>query len=212
MRRALVLFVLLIAAGGWLLGWSPYVRIETISVQGTEHLSAPEVVAASGVRIGDPLARVTSQRIERALQALPRIESVKVQRQWPHQLHIVITERMPLARVGEQVVDRNGIVFSLSPSETPPTMQLQFVKPSRERFVEWFQIYQSLPEEVRRSIATVQSSTVDDITFTTQTSTVIWGSAEDTQLKISVLQKLLAQNSSWRKIDLSAPLAPTTSR
>lgn len=212
MRRALVLLLLLIAAAGWLLGWSPYLRIESITVRGVQHVSASEVVATSGVRVGDPLARVTSQRIERSLQSVSRIESVRVERQWPHRLQILITERTPLARVGERVVDRYGVVFALTSDEVQPAMRLEFSKPTRERFVEWFDIYQALPISVRQSISTVRSSTADDITFMTETCTIIWGSAEQTPLKISVLEKLLSQNTAWRKIDLSAPLAPTTSR
>lgn len=208
MRRALVLGLLLIAAGGWLLGWSPYVRVDSISVEGVSSLSRSDVIRASGITVGQPLARITGARVERGLSSLPRVESVKIIRSWPHGVTLRIKERTAIALAGNRGVDQEGILFTLAPGEKAPTMRITPTNPSASNIKTWLAIYNKLP--MKADVREVDLSDMEAITFKTAKVVVIWGSSEQSATKIDVLKKL--DPSKFSAIDLSAPLAPTTKK
>lgn len=208
MRRALVLGLLLIAAGGWILGWSPYVRVETIAVEGATSLSRSDVIRASGITIGQPLARITGARVERGLTSLPRVESVKIVRSWPHGVTLRIKERTAIAMAGNRGVDQDGVLFTLAPGEKVPNLRISPSNPSSANIKIWLSIYNKLP--IKADVREVDLSDMEAITFKTEKTTVVWGSSEQTPTKIDVLKKL--DPSKFSAVDLSAPLAPTTKK
>lgn len=208
MRRWLIGGILLIAAAGWLLGWSPYLRAEAISVEGATAVSSQNVITASGLSLGTPLARVNGARIERALTSIPRISSVRIIRSWPHHVILRITERTPIAMVGDQAIDRDGVRFALAPSDVAPRMRITTYTP--ERLAIWLDVLAKLPTPLKEEIVEVTLDGKDDIWFKTADLTVVWGSGEESDLKVSVLTELLAKPATFTRIDLSAPRAPTT--
>lgn len=208
MRRWLLVGLLLLAAASWLLGWSPYLKATSVSVEGARTLSTQRIIDASGVKVGMPLARVNGARVERSLTSIPRVETVRVVRGWPDRITLRITEREPLAMVGALAVDREGVRFPLASSEKEPAITVTNFTPSRWKT--WLGIYQELPKNIEREISTVSLDGRDDISFKTASLTVVWGSGEDTGLKVRVLKELLARPTTFSRIDLSAPLAPTT--
>lgn len=204
MRRALVLGLLVLAATGWLLGWSPYLRVATISVEGAQTLSRSDVEKASGILIGQPLARISSARVERGFTSIPRIKKFSLIRQWPDSITIRIQERIPLARVGDRVVDSSGVLFPLAAGEKAPTMDIAASKNSNIKA--WVAIYRQLPN--RSTVTEADLRDMENISFMMSGVHVIWGSTEESATKIRVLSKLGLDK--WASIDLSAPLAPTT--
>lgn len=208
MRRALVVGLLLVSTGGWLLGWSPYLRVTSIDVQGISSLTRSEVIGAAGVVIGQPLARVTGAKVERGLSSLPRVEKVHIVRSWPHGITLVINERSPIAGMGENVVDDQGVAFTLAPGEKLPVMTISPINTSQQDVKTWIRIYKLLPN--KNQITEVDLADMEDIRFRTAKTLVVWGSSEQSKTKVSVLKKL--DPAKWSMIDLSAPLAPTTKK
>ena len=208
MRRWFLIGLLLLAAAGWLLGWSPYLRATSVNVDGAKTISAQQIITASGVTIGTPLARVNGARVERALSSIPRIASVSIVRGWPDRITIKVAERQPIAMVDQMGVDREGIRFPLAASEKAP--QVRILNFSEQRFKTWLEIDRQLPIALRKQITEVALDGKDDIWFKTDELLVTWGSSEDSALKVRVLKELLARPATFTRIDLSAPLAPTT--
>lgn len=210
MRRWFLVGLILLAAAAWLLGWSPYLRATSLSVDGAATISAQQIISTSGVTVGTPLARVNGARVERALSSIPRIASVTVVRGWPDHITLRIKERAPIALVGALGVDRLGVRFPLAANETPPSVRINNFSP--ERFRQWLEISQRLPRDLQKQIIEVSLDGKDDIWFKTADLMIIWGSSEDSDVKVRVLNELLARPASFTRIDVSAPLAPTTVR
>ena len=70
-----------------------FFKIETITVSGSTTYTAEEVISAAGIAVGDNLILASKKSINETLQkALPFIEEVKVQKQFPGQLRIEVKE------------------------------------------------------------------------------------------------------------------------
>ncbi len=136
-RRLRLIVVLALAAvvlGAvtvWLLYGSPWLRVEKVSVSGTEVLTPEEVREAADVPVGGPLVSVDTDAIEARLRSkLPRIDAVDVVRSWPHGIGLKVTERVPVLvekKGGNFVeVDDEGVRFATvsTPPKSIPTLEL----------------------------------------------------------------------------------------
>lgn len=99
-RPVRVAGVLLLTAAGLLAGWSlvvmsPAFALQEATVEGTRHLSRLEVLRAAGLGNDDSLVALRVRPIQRRIARLPWVESVRVHRQFPHGVHIQVTERIP---------------------------------------------------------------------------------------------------------------------
>lgn len=108
-RRLRVVGVLAVIALGitamWLLSRTALLDVDAIGVVGAGRITDEEVVAASGVSIGQPLLTVDPGGVARRLEQQPWIRSATVERSWGGDLAITIVERVPVARTsGEEGV------------------------------------------------------------------------------------------------------------
>lgn len=113
---------------------NPLFAIDTIEVSPEYWVTAEQVRAWSGVRLGDNLLRVDVSRVRRDLELKPQIESASVERVLPSLLRLRVKEREPVARLqgvqrgssGEltptiMYLDTNAVVIPpLSVSNAPP--------------------------------------------------------------------------------------------
>ena len=81
---AVLLVVVLLAAGAYVVWFSPFLAAEQVSVAGTDVLAPVEVREAAAVPIGQPLARLDLDAVRGRVGALPEVKSVRVTRAWPH--------------------------------------------------------------------------------------------------------------------------------
>ena len=94
---------------------------EDIRIKGLVHQEPETVLAALGLRPGGSLVGFDAGNAKVVLEGLDWVSSAKVQRLFPNQLEIALTERTPFAvwqRGGQYyVIDRSGATMSnLSPS------------------------------------------------------------------------------------------------
>jgi cell division protein FtsQ len=112
--------ILAVVAGGASLGWryltrSPRFSIAAFDVRGNLRLSAAEVVAATGLRLGDNIVTASTAAGERALAAHPWVASARLRRQLPDRVVIDVVEHVPAGVAdlgGLYLVDDGGHVFS----------------------------------------------------------------------------------------------------
>ena len=105
------------AGAGWGLTRSPLLDVDRVVVEGARTVPGPEVVAASGIRKGQPMADVDQGGAARAVARLPRIDRVSVRRHWPAIVEISVAERVPVAGLRSPsgrwaLVDRSGLVLA----------------------------------------------------------------------------------------------------
>ena len=88
---ALSSFVLVGAWGYWVFT-SPFFRISDIVVEGNSRVSTDTIVGAADV-FGDSMFTTDLAAAQKELYQLPLVNSVRVERKWPHTLKVIIEER-----------------------------------------------------------------------------------------------------------------------
>lgn len=222
--------VLLSAGSVWLLYGSQWLRVERVSVSGTDVLTPEQVREAADVPVGSPLISVDTDAIEARLRRkLPRIDAVDVTRSWPHGIGLKVVERTPVLLVqkgGNFVeVDDEGVRFA-TVSQAPkdvPALELTLSQPgsraaSLRRFGESRLVREAvrvagdIPAAVARATRSVKVRSYDDISLElTDGRTVAWGSEEKGAAKARTLTALLKATPDARHFDVSVPTAPVSS-
>lgn len=94
-----LLSILLIAAAV-VLACVVFFRVNSVEVTGNVRYTAAEVIAASGIEMGDNLVVLPRSRVSAAICAnLPYVESVSVKKALPDGVVLVVTERVAAASV-----------------------------------------------------------------------------------------------------------------
>ncbi|MEV6951418.1 FtsQ-type POTRA domain-containing protein [Streptomyces sp. NPDC051183] len=232
MRRGPVLVLclaaaLLLAAGcTWVFYGSSWLRIEKVTVTGTEVLTPEQVLEAAAVPKGAPLVSVDTDEIGSRLRGrLPRIDSVDVVRAWPHGIGLKVTERKPVLLIKKDAnfveVDASGVRFD-TVAKAPagvPVLELNAAQsPSGRRFDEERLLHEAvgvaggLPEAIAKETVQVKVRSYDSVMLElTGGRTVVWGSGEQSEAKGRALTALLKVSAKADHFDVSVPTAPSLS-
>jgi cell division septal protein FtsQ len=211
---ALVLAVLLVAAGVWAVWFSPLLAANHVDVTGTRALAPVVVRNAAQVPLGHPLARVDLNAVRTRVAALPEVKDVRVTRAWPHGVSIRVTERTAVAVVprgsGFQGLAADGVLFrtyDARPPGLPVVRDLPGADTEARR--EAARVVGSLPAAVLSRVDHVSVRTIDDIQLVMRSGRqVMWGDSTQSVQKAEVLTALMRLKSS--EIDVRVPGRPTT--
>lgn len=206
-----LLVVLAVGAATWLVGFSSVLAVRQVTVTGTRTLSPDEVTRAAAVEVGLPMARVDAAAVEARVAALAPVKTVTLQRQWPSTIILAVTERTPVFAVkqnhgtGYLLVDETGKAFREVAS--PPTGLLRVTAADAALLGDVAAVVAELPPQLRDQVEQIDIVTRDGITLKlTSARTVVWGSAERSRFKATVLLALLQQKGTT--YDVSAPDFP----
>lgn len=209
---ALVLLVAAVVATVWLVFFSSVLAVKTVAIEGERRLGAEELRAVADVPTGEPLATVDLRTVQTRVQALAQVRSAEVTREWPDTVRIEVEERVAIAVVdiGGRLrgLDVDGVVFDgfgspkgLPRVETSPD-------PGRDALREAAAVVSALPDDLADRVDHVEVATVDQIRLVLRDDReVVWGSAEQSDLKAEVLAGLLSRPGST--YDVSVPGQPT---
>jgi cell division protein FtsQ len=211
---ALVVGVLLVAAGVWTVWFSPLLAADRVDVTGTRVLAPVVVREAAQVPMGHPLARIDLNAIRVRVAALPAVQDVRVSRAWPHGVAIRITERVAVAVVprgsGFQGLAADGVLFR-SYDARPPGLPVVRDLPGADTAArrEAARVVGSLPPDVLSRVDHVSVRTIDDIRLVMRSGRLVnWGDSTQSVQKAEVLSALMRLKSS--EIDVRVPGRPTT--
>lgn len=108
---------------GVLRGWFAADRwpVTRLTVQAEfKHVQAEQVRAAVLPHLGHGFFALDLDTVQKAVAALPWVESVEASKRWPDTLLLRIYERQPFARWNDsQLISRQGQVFSVPPAQIP---------------------------------------------------------------------------------------------
>jgi len=71
--------------------------VRSVTVEGRDRTSPTRLLAALGIGRGEPILRFDPHAARARVEALPWVESARVERRLPDSIHVVLTERQPLA-------------------------------------------------------------------------------------------------------------------
>jgi cell division septal protein FtsQ len=212
--RAIAITIVIFAGLVYLFAWSPLLTVKSIETSGLpDGVVESVVIAKSEITVGERLARIEPRAAENALKEFSWAKEAKVSRSWiGGKVLIEMKSRVPVALYKGKALDSAGEIFILAgktpkglPTVTASTPELGLVA---------IELFTALPEDVRSSLISLSASRATAISSWQQVGArkvkVMWGSAEQVDLKVSVYQALLElpENKSIKRIDLSAPHAP----
>lgn len=205
---------ILLAGASYLLGWSTVFSVKNITVVGApSSVSQSEILVASGVSVGEKMARVDPNAIELRLKKFAWINNTDVVRDWLNgKIQLIITPRTPVALYEGGQLDINGAIFSL-PNFSLATLPL--VAGSTPTLgLSAIELFRALPIEFRKSVVLLRAASENNFVVTfnwgDRVVTVLWGDNSESALKVRVFQALLTlpENAKVTQVDLTAPHAP----
>lgn len=212
---AVLVLLTLVGTAVWLVLFSAVLSVSKVTVEGNRLLGPDRVLAVADVPQGQPLALVDLEAIARRVAVLAEVEDVDVTRAWPDGVRIDLTERTAIAVVelGGTLrgLDAEGVVFR--EYRTAPR-GLPRVRPTTstgsDALAEAAGVVAVLPPELAVRVDHVEVQTIDQITLVLRDGReVLWGSAEQSELKARVLPELLAAQQAG-VYDVSVPESPLT--
>lgn len=241
-RRRVTWLALLITVGAlaYVLGWSHIFRVTGIAIdglqpQGTQIVSA-QIKRESLIAIDQPIARVDSRVVKRALLKNQWVGDVRINRHWlSGEIHIFVDQKEPIARInsasGFLYLTSNGEIAEFPAELSKPVPELdgaynvksnatlayqllnELVGGLADAFPNQTKPNQTVPNQgvvIRKLTIGSATSFSTSVAIGEQEVLIRWGSASEIALKIKVLQGLLAlpENTKLRVVDLSAPLTP----
>lgn len=213
-KVAVPLVVLLLAAGWWFVYSGPVLVLQEVAVPGQSATTAEQVRAAARLPEGEHLVRLDLAAAQRRVAAIRTVRSATLTRSWPSTVTIEVTLRRPVAVVKDtdgslHLADETGTAYADVPTapDDLPQVRADAANPAAVRSV--VQVLAALPAALRAQVATAEAKGADGVTLEIGRATVVWGSAADSALKVTVLQALRGANPSARHFDLSAPRSPS---
>ncbi len=204
-----VLLLGVVIGGVWLVLFSQVLAVKQVEVDGAELLSADTVRGAAGDLEGEQLARLDLGGVETRIESLAEVRDARVTRHWPDTVRIEVVEREAVAvvEIGGQLrgLDEEGVVFDHYRS-APDDMPRVETSPDagRDALREAAAVVSALPREISTKVDHVEVATVDQISLVLRDERVVlWGSADESELKAEVLVPLLSRPG--QTYDISVP-------
>lgn len=198
---------------GLVLYFTPVMSARRIEVTGIAAVTAEEVLDAAKVLPGTPLLQIDTGKVAGRVAAIRRVASVRVQRQYPSALRIMVTERVPMVvrdfPDGPHLFDRDGVDFATAPPPPLlPYLDAEHPGPTDPATRAALQVMIALRPEVADQVSRVAAPSVDSVTLTlTDGRVVVWGNTDRTAEKAQKLAALLTQPG--HTYDVSSPDLPT---
>ncbi|MDO5094387.1 MAG: FtsQ-type POTRA domain-containing protein [Propionibacteriaceae bacterium] len=205
--------LVLVGVATWLFGFSSVFAAKQVRVTGVSLLSEDQVSQVAAVDLGRPLATLDLGNVRERVATLAPVDEVKVERRFPDTVEITITERTLsyLWSDGTTLrwVDSEGVVFHEGGEPPAGMVTAQVDAPDQRLLQDVSTVVQAVVPVLGERITLVRATAVDQIEIRLDDGdTVVWGSADESELKAQVLAVLLKQEASV--YDVSAPEAPTT--
>jgi cell division protein FtsQ len=227
-RRAIIIgasTVAIVAALMAVLIFTPLLAVRTISVEGTKMVAPAQIQSVLAPLGGRPLPLVAPDEVSRLVAPIVQIKSVRTRAVPPNTLLVTVVERVPVALVkqadGFSVVDGDGVEIARTKDQAAyavPVVDATGGPIAHPTFLAITSVLAALPTDILAQLATAKADSVDSVQLKLANGkTVIWGNAQDRDLKAKVLAALMKGTETPAKgqapvsvYDVSVPRHPVT--
>lgn len=193
---SVVALILVVLAAVWaVVYFTPLMSVKHIVAEGNEHVTDEEVVAASGVQPGTPLAQVDARAAASGVASLPWVKSATASRSWPSTIKLKVDENVAVAFIngseGAVLIDAEGKDFA---TDTPPEGTIELTGGIDDEAVrkDAVDIASSLSEHGRNAVESIEArGAYDFVLHVKEGRTVVWGASEDNENKALALDTVL---------------------
>lgn len=213
--------VALLVVAGYSLTQSPVLDVDRIEIGGASNTDRSALLAAAAIPADAPMVSIDESAVEQRLEALPWIRSASVARDWPGTVRIQVSEREPIAVVGDGsgavVVDRDGRALGPAGDLELPVVGGDPVEVGEQLSAtqRWATaIVADLPAELGAEVAAA-SATPSGLRLTLVDGIEVrWGDGGQGTAKADAVGVLLEQadRATIATIDVSVPRAATVTR
>jgi len=204
LRRTLLItaLLLLVGVGVWFEG-SEHATVVDVQVEGLSRLTRQDVIAVSGVGVGDAALRVRPTSVAREVEGLTLVRSAVVRRPGLRTIVIDVQERAPVYTVAYRttgvLVDRDGIVIARGSGHglpqvrvvTPPPVPGDLVA-AHEALANAHRAWTGLSGPLRSRVVAMRAPNVDGLEMVLDTGQVVrFGRAEQLEEKVRALGAIL---------------------
>lgn len=227
----IVLVVLLVVAAIAGTLFSPLFDVDRVEVHGVRGLATDELVAATGVQVGDSMVEVDVAGARDALRRLPGVRSASVSREWPSTVRVEITEEQPVAAlvVGEErrAISATGRILEVGPDVLGPLLPFSIEDPDLlrpEGAAPGAEVHEAIraaalalhriAPEARSQIASVRVAEGSLSVLLGDGAVVLFGPVEDLPAKVAATEAVLSQVAPECRetVDVRQPSRVTVSR
>ncbi|MFE4079899.1 FtsQ-type POTRA domain-containing protein [Paenarthrobacter sp. YIM B13468] len=179
--------------------YSPVLAVRTITVDGTKLLTPEDVQKALSGMEGKPLPQVSEQEVNELLKPLVQVRSATVEARPPSELLVHVNERVPVAllKQGDSfvMVDVDGVQLGATQDQSAvalPLIDAGAGATNTGLFKAIAAVLNTLPADVLARMSTASAASPDAVELKlVDGKTVVWGNAEDKELKAKALEALL---------------------
>jgi len=201
--------------------FSPVLAVQKVSVSGTDLTPTAQVAAALEPLKGKPLPQVSDKEVKALLTGFPAVDDVAVEAKPPSELGVKVIEHPPVAllETGKKFALINADGKRLATVGKRSDAELPLIDDStaaddREIFRTLTTVLGALPQDVLAELEHASAKTVDSVQLQlTNGKKVIWGNADQLDLKAKVFEVLLKAEEPEGGItvyDVSTPTRPVT--
>jgi cell division protein FtsQ len=220
------MFAVLVVALVWTAFWSPLLKVRTVRVSGSKHVTSAEVTRAARISSGTNILLLSTAAVVRDAETLPWVRHARVDRSLPGTVRVRIVERHPALVVSQNstrwLIDPSGHVIArarghrrglptvagLHEAHIEPGTALQT---SAAHGV--LKAWRSLPPKLGRQVVAMFAPTVDAITLSLRDGTTIrYGPPQALKDKnrviLALLHKTKVEGTGASYIDVRVPTSP----
>ncbi|MEQ4567963.1 FtsQ-type POTRA domain-containing protein [Paenarthrobacter sp. CAP02] len=202
--------------------FSPALAVRTITVDGTTLLTPDAVQKALSGLDGKPLPQVNEKEVNELLKPLIQVRSATIEARPPSELLVHVNERVPVAllKQGDSyvMVDVDGVQLGATKDQAAvalPLIDAGAGATNTELFKAIAAVLDTLPPDVLARMSTASAASPDAVELKlVDGKTVVWGNAEDRELKAKALEALLKMPADPKVpvsvYDVSVPRHPFT--
>ncbi|WP_297739515.1 cell division protein FtsQ/DivIB [uncultured Tessaracoccus sp.] len=197
----------------WLFLLSATFSADETVVEGEQLLTSDAVKEAAAVPNHVPLARLDTGAIRKRVEELPEVRSAEVKVDYPNVVRIQVSERVAVYQLAKggafSWVDAEGVEFRTGQARSKSLPEAKLARDDTRIRRDVATVATHIPEAAKKQVTLIRAKSVDRIEVSVADGrSIVWGSADESELKSEVLEALLSVDA--RIYDVSAPTHPTT--